>query len=76
MTDLVESWYKDKKKTYSNIWKCNDTQFPEGTYSWVLFFTGADINPTYEYGISGSKQEAEFDIKKVIKSYLEGKDLL
>ena len=76
MSDLVEKWFKDKKLTYHNIWECTDTAFEPGTYSWVLFFTAADIDPTYEYGIAGSVEEAEQGIKDVITTYLKNKDLL
>ena len=76
MTDIIDSWYRDKKLTYHNIWKCNDTQFPEGTWSWVLFFTEAVIDPTYEYGISGSEEEAEEDIKKLIGTHLKNRGVL
>ena len=76
MSDLINEWYSNKKLTYHNIWECTDTAFEPGTYSWVLFFTAADIEPTYEYGIAGSIEEAEQGIKDVIKTYLNNKDLL
>ena len=76
MADLIEEWYKDKKLTYHNIWKCNDTQFPEDTWSWVLFFTEAVIDPTYEYGIAGSEEEAVAGIKQTIKTKLKSRGLL
>ena len=76
MSELVNEWFNSKKKTYWKAWECNDTNHPEGTWSWVLFFTSADLDPTYHYGIAGSESEAHSEIKWAIESYLDRRDML
>ena len=76
MTNKIDEWFNDKKKTYWKTWECNDTDHPPGTWSWVLFFTGADLDATYHYGISGSEAAARVDIKEAIGIHLHNKSML
>ena len=66
-----------KKRTYWKVWELNDTDYEQGTYCWVLFFTGEDFyNTPYHNGIAGSEEECMKEIKWLVATKLTEEGLL
>jgi len=73
---LIDEWMESKKKTYWRIWESTTTDYPNGTYNWVLFFTEDDHDSTYESGLGCSEEECRNEIKWAISTRLKSKNLL
>ena len=72
----IETWMNSKKKTYWRIWETNSTDYTEGSYQWVLFFTDDEYDTSYQSGICGSEDECISEIKWVIGNYLKHQHML
>ena len=76
MTEQIDEWFNSKKKTYWKVWECVGNDHPPGTWSWVLFYTGADYDGSYDYGIASSEADAHNEIKWAIGTHLQNNNLL
>ena len=72
----IEDYYKNRKLTYHKTWNVTDTQFPEGAVHWILYILEDETHAPYHYGVEGTQEEAENEIRWVIGSYLKSNNLL
>ena len=72
----IDEYYNNRKLTYHKTWNVTDTQFPEGAVHWILYILEDEFYAPYHYGVEGTQEKAENEIRWVIGSYIEQNKVL